>query len=65
MNWSQTRTSDGIAGGYGLYNKFGTFTVRVPSGESATVSLYSRLNQKTMFFQQTVHGTCDPKDDPR
>lgn len=63
MNWSQTRTSDGIAGGYGLYNKTGTFTVRVPTGESATVSAYSRLNQKTLFLRETVVGQCDPESE--
>lgn len=62
-NWSQTRTSDGVAFGYGDINKRWFFTVRVPQGEKLTAYAWTRLNQKTLILEETVFGVCETDHD--
>lgn len=58
MNWSQSRTSDGATFGFNVVNQQTTFFVRVPSGETSTVRAWTRLNQNTRIFKETLKGVC-------
>lgn len=54
MNWSLTKTSKGAVAGYNKYKRQMGFNVMIPHGESATVTVWSRMNQKTVLLTETL-----------
>ena len=57
MNWSVSKTSKGYTYGLDTINKQGTFRFVIPAGESATVWVWTRLNQKTQILKKTILST--------
>lgn len=54
MNWALTKTSKGATFGYDKYNKQVGFNFMIPHGESATITVWSRMNQKTVLLTKTL-----------